>query len=400
MVDLIGIVGKPSSGKSTFFNSLTLADVEMNAHPFTTIRPNEAIGYVSSKCPCTELDVKCNPHNSKCISGTRYIPVKLMDVAGLVPGASEGKGMGNQFLDDLRQASVLIQVVDMSGTTNEKGELSENSNPLDEVEFLEREINLWLYNIINKNWTKLVRSLRMEKREPWESIEIGLSGLGITKKHMQDAVFELDLDIMKGDSWDADTLLSFTKKVRELSKPIIIAANKMDMPKSKDNLEKLKEKYPEKIIIPTSAIIELSLRQAASKYVINYEPGSSSFDVNLDIELLDKQQSGLDIMKRYIEAFKSTGVQECVNRAAYDLLDYIVVYPVENENKYTNTKGDVFPDALLVKKGTTAKQLAFKVHTDIGANFIYAVDCRKHIRIKADQVLEDRDIIRIASAAK
>ncbi|MEM4201360.1 MAG: GTPase, partial [Nitrososphaerales archaeon] len=113
---LVGIVGKPNTGKSTFFNAATLMNVPMANYPFTTIQPNYGVAYLRKDCVCKRLNVKDNPVNSVCVNGVRLIPVKLVDVAGLVPGASQGRGLGNKFLDDLRQADALIHVVDASGS--------------------------------------------------------------------------------------------------------------------------------------------------------------------------------------------------------------------------------------------------------------------------------------------
>ena len=110
---LIGLVGKPSVGKSTFFKAATLAEVEIASYPFTTIKPNHGVGYVKIDCIDKEFNVQCNPNHGFCIDHKRFVPVELMDVAGLVPGASEGKGLGNQFLDDLRQADVFLHIVEI-----------------------------------------------------------------------------------------------------------------------------------------------------------------------------------------------------------------------------------------------------------------------------------------------
>ena len=119
---LIGIVGKPSSGKSTFFKAATLAEAEIANYPFTTIKPNHAVGYVKIDCVDSEFETQCKPKFGYCLHHKRFVPVDMLDVAGLVPGAHKGLGRGNEFLDDLRQADVLIHVVDISGSVNEKGE--------------------------------------------------------------------------------------------------------------------------------------------------------------------------------------------------------------------------------------------------------------------------------------
>ena len=161
----IAVTGKPNVGKSSFFNSATLSEVEVASYPFTTIDANKAVAHVVTECPCTELEVTCNPHNSKCVQGKRLIPVELIDVAGLVPGAHEGRGLGNKFLDDLRQARAFIHIIDASGSTDEEGRPCEpgSHDPLEDVEFLEHEITMWLFGILKKNWNKMIRKVMSER---------------------------------------------------------------------------------------------------------------------------------------------------------------------------------------------------------------------------------------------
>ncbi|KAL8271285.1 hypothetical protein Esti_004800 [Eimeria stiedai] len=114
-------VGTNVEGKSTFFNAATGgSSAKVGNYPFTTITPNEGIAYFATLCPCKKYGVKCSPHYGRCVGGRRSIPVRLLDVAGLIPGANEGRGLGCKFLDDLRLAHVLLHIIDISGTTNEK----------------------------------------------------------------------------------------------------------------------------------------------------------------------------------------------------------------------------------------------------------------------------------------
>jgi len=162
---LIGIVGKPNCGKTTFLNAACLTSAKVADYPFTTIEPNLGKAYVRKNCVCKELGVKDTPKNSLCIDGVRLIPIDLLDVAGLVPDAWKGKGLGNKFLDDLRRADALIHVIDASGSTDAEGKPVEPGSwdPLKDVKFLENEIAHWFNNIISRDWPKFARSLKAEK---------------------------------------------------------------------------------------------------------------------------------------------------------------------------------------------------------------------------------------------
>uniref|UniRef100_A0A7C3UCV7 Redox-regulated ATPase YchF n=1 Tax=Geoglobus ahangari TaxID=113653 RepID=A0A7C3UCV7_9EURY len=384
----IGLAGKPNAGKSTFFRAATMAEAEIANYPFTTIEPNIGIAYVRVECVCKELDVyPCG----NCIGGIRFIPVKLIDVAGLVPDAHKGRGLGNEFLDDLRQADAIIHVVDASGSTDEEGnEIGVGErDPLKDIEFFEKELYMWLYGILKKNWGKIVRRIQMEKRDATRYIAEQLAGLGFNEIMVKESIRELDKSYSEFNDED---LLDFAKILMEKRFKIVIAANKADKA-PKDNLKKL-----EKIGgIPCSAMYEMTLRIAAKNGYIKYLPGDEDFEILK--ELNEKQRKALERIREFMKENGGTGVQKVINEAVFNKLGYIVVYPVEDENKYTDTKGNVLPDAFLVKKGTTAKELAYMIHTDIGKHYIYAVDAKKKIRIAEDYELKNNDVIKIVSSA-
>ena len=391
---MIGLVGKPNVGKSTMFNALTEKPAEIGNYPFTTIQPNKGIAHITSNCPCKELGVKCNPRNSKCIDGIRYIPVEVIDVAGLVPGAHEGRGMGNKFLDDLRQADAFILVVDASGKTDAEGNPTENYDPVEDVKFLLNEIDMWIYGILTKNWDKLARRAQQEKNIV-KALKDQLSGLNIDENDIKMAIRDMDESPIK---WTEEDLLNLAKKLRKISKPMIIAANKADHPDAEKNIERLKKEFGDYIVIPTSAEIELALKRAEKAGIIKRK--ENDFEIIDESKLNEQMKRAFDYIKEFFEKYGGTGVQECINRAYFDLLNMIVVYPVEDENKFSDKQGNVLPDAFLVKKGTTARDLAYKVHTELGDKFIYAIDAKKKIRIGADYELNHNDIIKIVSAAK
>ena len=379
---IIGLVGKPSSGKSSFFKSATMIDVKISPVPFTTIVPNIGIGYIALDCVENEFNVKCNPKHGYCKNGKRFVPVKLADVGGLIPGSHLGKGIGNKFLDEIRQASALIQIIDASGLTDSEGNPTTNYDPNIEIEFLENEIDLWFADVIKRALQKITKI--SSKAELVQILSEQLSGLEINKEHIEKALEQASYT-------DAE---NFARVIRKISKPIILAANKIDLKQSQENFEKLKEKYQN--IVPTSAEAEIALKKAAEKGLIDYHIGDD-FEIkgNLDAN----QKKALEFIENnVIEKYGSTGVQNCLNKAVFELLNYIAVYPVANSGKLTDKDGNVLPDVYLVPQNTTAKELAFKIHTRLGEKFIAGIDARSKRRLAADYQLKNNDVVEIAFA--
>ncbi len=399
---LVGIVGKTNVGKSTFFAAATLIPVEISNRPFTTIEPNIGIGYVRKKCVHVELGLsRCDPKNSICINGWRFIPVKLMDVAGLIPGAHKGRGLGNKFMDNLRQADVLIHVIDAAGATDLEGNPVPpgTSDPIEEVKQIEYEVNEWFYRIISSDWDRFAKQVDTSGRDIVDALTQRLSGLSIRKWHVVETLRATGLEGRKLSTWSKDDLRGFAYKLREISKPIIIAANKADLPQAEENIKKLRKTFPDKVIVPVSAEAELALRRAAKAGLIEYLPGDSDFKLIDESKLTSKQKKALEYIREHVlMKWGSTGVQEVINKAFFDVLNMIVVYPVEDANKYTDHHGNVLPDAYLVKKGTTAKELAYMVHTDLGKSFLYAINAKTKQRVGEDYVLQDNDVIKIVAA--
>lgn len=392
----IGFVGKPNVGKSTMFCAATMAPAQIANYPFTTIEPNKGVMFVRTKCPCTDFKIKCEPQNSHCEDGIRFVPVRAIDVAGLVPDAHKGKGLGVQFLDDLRQADALIHVIDASGSTMIDGtpcNVGEH-DPMEDVKFLEREIAYWMHGIVAKDLEKLTRAGQTTGKTLDELLADKFAGLGITHDHIVKAHL-VEADIPEEDR--GNDLLVLCYKLRKMSKPMIIAANKVDIAPP-ENIAKL-QTLKDYIVIPTSAGSELALRHAAKAGIIKYKPGDQDFEIIDASKMNEKQKAGLEYIREHVlKKYGCTGVQKCIETAVFKMLDYITVYPVEDEHKLTNKDGNPLPDARLVKKGTTAKEFAFKVHTEIGKNFIRAIDSRTRMVIGADHVLKDCDVVKIVSA--
>jgi len=389
----IAVTGKPNVGKSSFFNSATFSEAEVAGYPFTTINANKAVGHVVSTCPCTQLELTCSPRNSKCVEGKRLIPVELVDVAGLVPGAHEGRGLGNKFLDDMMQAKVLLHIIDASGSTDEEGRPCEpgSHDPLEDINFLQHEIVMWLMSILKKNWNRMVRKVMSEHLDFAKVIAEQFSGIGMALEDVVEAKRIITKDY---DKWEDEDIITFLEDLLQRSKPTIIVANKADTPTAAENIRRLQEKYEN--VIPASAESELALVRAAEAGLISYVSGDSDFEV-LDPEKLSSQQlKALEYIREHVlKKYGSTGVQEALNMAVFKVLDMIVVYPVEDEHKYCDQKGNVLPDAILIKKGSKPRDLAYVIHTDIGESFMHAIDAKKGMRVSSDYELEEGDIISI-----
>ncbi len=398
---LLGVIGKPNTGKSTFFSAATLAAAEIANYPFTTIKPNRGVGYVRTPCVHPEFKVQDNPNNSLCLDGVRLVPVELIDVAGLVPGAWEGRGLGNQFLDEICRADALVHIVDASGGTDCEGRSCKpgEHDPLEDVQFLEKEITMWIATILKKDWAKIARTAEAEKKGVLAPLEDRLTGLGIKRSHIFEAIRRSDLNMDKPTSWTGDDFLGFVNNLRRISKPMLIVANKIDLPTAEANVERLKEL--DYIVIPASAEAELGLRRAAEKKLIDYRPGDSDFKIAQPEKLSPNQIKALEaIREKVLLKNGSTGVQEAINRAYFKLLNMITIYPVEDLEHLSNHNGKILPDAYLIPQGTTARQFAFMIHTELGESFLYAVDARHKTRIGEEAVLKDRDVVSIVSARR
>ncbi len=396
---LIGVVGKPNCGKSTFFKAATLAEVEIANYPFTTIEKNEGVAFVKIDCVDKEFDLKCNPKFGYCTNNERFIPTQIIDVAGLVPEAHLGKGRGNQFLDDLRQADALIHIIDVSGSTNEKGEPVESLSydPANDIRFLEVELDMWYLRLIKKGWEDFVKKVVQEKSEVNKALSHHLSGLGISEKLVEETIkkLELELDISK---WDEETLKKIAVELRKETKPMIIACNKVDVQGGYENFEKLKKQFPEDILVPCSAESELALKEAAKHELIKYVPGSGSFEIINNEKLSEKQKNALEFIKTNIlQKYKTTGIEEVLDKSVFELLKYIAVYPVAN-HKLADKDGNILPDCFLVPENITALEFAFKVHTDIGNNFIKAIDLKTKQAVGKEHILKNRDVIEIVTS--
>ncbi len=388
----IGLLGKANVGKSTFFSAATETSVASGNFPFTTIEPNVGVAYVKTDCACKTFEIQHD--NPLCIDGTRFVPVKLIDVAGLVPGAHEGKGLGNQFLDDARQAEVLIHVVDIAGTTDIQGQPVPvgTHNPLEDIAFVQDEFDQWFIDILKREWDKITREIDQKRAKLTDGIAKRFTGLGIKDYQVQDVLQKLSLISRNPKEWKDSDIETFVKELRKNTKPMIIAANKADLCQDLDIIKKISD-----IIIPCSAETELLLRKASKAGIVNYFPGDENFTIVEGKDILPPQQKALDLVKSVFSKIPSTGIQKILNTAVFDSLKFIVVYPVEDETKLTNKDGVILPDTKLLPEDSTAKDLAGLIHADIAKGFLHAIDCKTKQRISGDQKLKNGDVIKIVS---
>ena len=388
----IGLLGKANVGKSTFFSAATETPVASGNFPFTTIEPNVGVAYVQSDCACKYFEIK--HENELCINGTRFIPIKLIDIAGLVPGAHEGKGLGNQFLDDARQAEVLIHVVDIAGTTDIQGQPVPvgTHDPLEDVVFVQEEFDQWFTDILKREWDKITREIDQKRAKLTDGIAKRFSGLGIKDYQVQNVLQKLGLISINPKEWTDENIQTFATELRKNTKPMIIAANKADLCKDLDIIKKISDD-----IVLCSAETELLLRKASKAGIVNYSPGDSDFTIPDGKELPSPQQKALDLVKSVFSKIPSTGIQKILNIAVFNSLNFITVFPVEDETKLTNKDGVILPDTKLLPQDSTAKDLAGLIHADIAKGFLHAIDCKTKQRISGDQKLKNGDVIKIVS---
>ncbi|ACV12442.1 GTP-binding conserved hypothetical protein TIGR00650 [Halorhabdus utahensis DSM 12940] len=390
----LALAGKPNAGKSTFYTAATMADVDVANYPFTTIDANRGVSHARTQCPCLDLDERCG--NDRCHDGKRYVPVKLLDVAGLVPGAHEGRGLGNQFLDELTDADAILHVVDASGATDEEGEPVEigEHDPVEDLDFIEEEMDLWLASIIERNWETVERRSRSPDFDIDEALSEFLTGVGATELDVARTLRELEYpeDPL---AWTDEHRESLASDIRARTKPIIVIANKADVAPP-ENIQALKERN--EATIPVTADGELALRRAVEADIVEYDPGDPDFEITGDIS--DDQEAGLERIRDVMDDHGGTGVQKALDTAVYEVLDQLTAYPVQDETHWTDGQGNVLPDAHLLPDGSTPRDLAYAVHSDIGEGYLHAVDAREKRRISDDTELDEGDVIKIVSTAK
>jgi len=399
----IGIIGKTNTGKTTLFNAITMLSAEVSTYPFTTKTPNIGIGNVKTLCVCKELGVKDNPRNSTCINGWRFIPIEVIDLPGLIKGAWAGAGLGNQFLSVAAQSDALLHIVDASGSINEKGEICEPGagSPLADYYDIEDELIRWYMKNIADNAEKIRKMILNKGMSTSRALFEVLAGIKVKEWQINEALERTNLQEVPFIDWDNEDLKAFATEIRYISKPTLIVANKMDIPIAEKNFRGLQEALGEKFVVPCSAEVELMLRRATKAGAIEYIPGEEGFRIKDESKLTPRQKWAINyVQSRIFDKWLTTGVDQALSIVVFKLLKMNVVYPVEDPKKFSDSKGNVLPDAILMPQGATPFDLAKEIHSDLAEGFLYAIDAVTGIKLPKDYTLRDRDVISIVSTRK
>ena len=257
-------------------------------------------------------------------------------------------------------------------------------DPIEEHAFLVEELAMWIHGILDTGWGRGVRRVQAEgERGLVDFITAQLTGIGGTEPRIMSAISSFKAehpDLGVPWEWDTSVLVSMAHHLRRAIFPLCVAANKADIAETGAwSALAAKVEAEGGILVPTSADSELALRRASKAGFIHYPPGAESFTLS------EKGESELNLAQR-------KGLDAIAER-----LERIVAYPVQDENHWTDGDGRVLPDALLVQRGTTAKGLAYAVHTDLGDGFIRAVDGRTGRVIGAEHEIDDNDVIKIVA---
>jgi ribosome-binding ATPase YchF (GTP1/OBG family) len=398
----IGLIGKTNTGKTTFFNSATLATADISNYPFTTKQPTIGNANAVTLCVHKELNLQDNPKNSRCIDGWRFIPVELVDLPGLIKGAWEGKGLGNKFLSVAAQSDALLHIVDVSGSIDAAGRIAEpgSGDPIADIGDIEEELVMWYLKLLEGNRDKISRAINSGS-DMQSAIADVFRGIGVNEEHVKMALQENKLENHKFDELGPQESKDFSWSLRDISKPTLIVANKVDLPSATDNFKRVREEYNDMIIVPSSADAELTLRRAANRGLIRYFPGDERFEIKDQSILTDKQKWALNfIRKDILDEYMRTGIQFAINVAVFKLLRMNAVYPVAEASKLSDKSGNVLPDVYLMKSGSTVEDLAKEIHSELAKGLLYAIDIRDGLRLPIDYEIKDRDILSIISARK
>jgi ribosome-binding ATPase len=398
----IGLIGKTNTGKTTFFNSATLDTAEISNYPFTTKQPNIGNANAITLCVHKEFNVQDSPKNSRCINGWRFIPVDLVDLPGLIKGAWEGKGLGNQFLSVAAQSDALLHIVDASGSIDASGKIAEpgTGDPVADIGDIEEELVMWYLKLFEGNHDKISRAVNSGV-DTISAIADVFRGIGVRDEHVRYALENNNLFGIRFDDFGPQQSKDFCWSLRDVSKPTLIVANKVDLPSASESFRRIREQYKDMIVVPCSADAELTLRRAESRGLIHYIAGDERFEIKDQSGLNDKQKWALNfIRKDILGEYMRTGVQFAINVAVFKLLRMNAVYPVADANRMADKYGNILPDVYLMKSGATVEDLARDIHSELAKGLLYALDIRDGLRLPTNYHLKDRDVVSIISTKK
>jgi ribosome-binding ATPase YchF (GTP1/OBG family) len=398
---IIGLIGKTNAGKTTFFNAATLLNAKISNFPFTTKKPNIGTAYTCDICVCKELDVTDNPQNSTCIEGWRYVPIKLIDIPGLIKDAWTGRGLGNQFLSIIGQADALIHVVDASGSIDTEGRITTpgTGNPLQDALDIEKEIEMWITQIIENNREAIIREESTSSLT--EAITKIISGIKANPSQVSEALEKSEQKDIPFSEWKLDQVIKFTSFLLPIIKPTLILANKMDILTSENNFDILTKYYGRSYVAACSAEAELALRRAEKKGLLDYTPGQELFRIKNNSNLTPKQQGALNyIERRVMSKWIRTGIQQALNIVVFKLLRNNMIYPVSDEINYMDHHGNILPDVYLLPEGATPLDLARNIHTRLAKDYLLAIDAKTGTRLPKSYNLRHKDVIKIVTRSK
>ncbi|KAI7882186.1 P-loop containing nucleoside triphosphate hydrolase protein [Lichtheimia hyalospora FSU 10163] len=399
---LLACVGKPSAGKSSFLNAVSDATAKVGNYPFTTIKPNHGVSYVPIQCPCKRFGKQdqCRPRYGRCVDGQRFMPIQIMDVAGLVPGASTGAGLGNQFLDDLRHAQGLIHVVDVSGTTDQNGKETQGYDPINDINWLRTEIHSWIANNLLKKWSGIVRRHVALKANAVDTLQVQFSGYGSTSNVVAKA---LDKSGIKEplEKWDEETVKKIVEYFMDERFPTIVAMNKIDMADADKNITKIMRRYDQNKLVLTSALAENFLRKLHKQKYINYIEATDIVETkedlpDSDLKTMDDKLRGRveKVQDLVLYRYGSTGVQEVLEKAV-EMLGVVPVFPVKNLTTFgsaSSNKPGAFRDCVLIWPNTTVREFAKILHPEIDKYYLYA-ESAGGTRLAEDAVITSKNNI-------
>ena len=326
------------------------------------------------------------------------MPIELLDVAGLVPGAHQGKGLGNKFLDDLRHADALIHVVDASGTVDAEGKETRGYDPSVDIAWLRSEVVAWVLGNLMQKWGSIRRRHMAIKATATETLQNQFSGYGANATVVNRTLDKLAIKEPLED-WSNETIETVVNAFIDEKFPTVIALNKIDHPDADKNISKIAKMRDPNTIVLCSAISEIFLRKMAKQGYIKYLEGSEFIDTKEDLieqgdptggglkDLDEKNRNRIENLKDMVlYRFGSTGVVQVLSKAA-ELLGLVPVFPVRNTSTFSSGASEsraVFRDCVLVKKGSTVGDVAKKVMGDAPIAYVEGIG---NVRVSEDDIV-------------